>query len=51
MYQLPHIFAIARNFALNIYRSSGFENMAQAQRLCQFGLKTLKCIFRLTSAD
>lgn len=30
MHQLPQIFAVARNFALNIYRSNGFSNMAQA---------------------
>ncbi|NEQ10735.1 MAG: hypothetical protein F6K63_35460 [Moorea sp. SIO1G6] len=47
MHQLPQIFAVARNFALNIYRSNGFSNMAQAQRYCQFGLDTLKRIFRM----
>ncbi|EGJ32451.1 hypothetical protein [Moorena sp. SIO3B2] len=46
MHQLPQIFAVARNFALNIYRSHDFSNMAQAQRRCQFGLDTLKHIFR-----
>ncbi|PAX45650.1 ISAs1 family transposase, partial [Brunnivagina elsteri CCALA 953] len=30
---LPQIFAIARNFALNLFRDNMFENMAQAQRL------------------
>lgn len=44
---LPQIFAIARNFALNLYRGHLFENMAQAQRLCSFGLDTLKEIFRM----
>lgn len=47
MYQLPQIFAVARNFALNIYRDNAFVNMAQAQRCCQFGLGTLKRIFRM----
>ncbi|WP_424097622.1 hypothetical protein [Moorena producens] len=36
-HQLPQIFAVARNEALNIYRSHDFSNMAQAQRRCQFG--------------
>jgi predicted transposase YbfD/YdcC len=44
---LPQLFAIARNFALNIYRNQMFENMAQAQRLCSFGLSTLKQLFRM----
>lgn len=44
---LPQIFAVARNFALNLYRERLFENMAQAQRLCSFGLDTLKQIFRM----
>ena len=47
MHQLPQIFAVARNFALNLYRSDGFQNMAQAQRKCQFGLDVLKQIFRM----
>ena len=47
MHQLPQIFAVARNFALNIYRDNGFVNMAQAQRCCQFGLNTLKTLFRM----
>jgi len=47
MHQLPHIFAVARNFALNLYRSNAFSNMAQAERLCKFGLDTLKAIFRM----
>ncbi len=47
MCQLPQIFAVARNFALNIYRDNAFVNMAQAQRCCQFGLDTLKRIFRM----
>ncbi len=44
---LPQIFAIARNFTLNLYRGLLFENMAQAQRLCSFGLDTLKQLFRM----
>ena len=44
---LPQIFAVARNFALNLYRDHLFENMAQAQRLCSFGLGTLKQLFRM----
>ena len=47
MHQLPQIFAVARNFALNIYRDNDFVNMAQAQRCCQFGLDTLKRVFRM----
>ena len=39
--------AIARNFALNLYRDHGFENMAQAQRMAGFGLSTLKQLFRM----
>jgi len=31
---LVQMFALARNFALNLYHESGFENMAQANRLC-----------------
>ncbi|KAB8317271.1 hypothetical protein SD81_018310 [Tolypothrix campylonemoides VB511288] len=30
-----------------IYRDQMFENMAQAQRLCSFGLDTLKQLFRM----
>ncbi|MBW4631242.1 MAG: hypothetical protein KME30_04870 [Iphinoe sp. HA4291-MV1] len=44
---LPQIFAMARNFTLNLYRNQMFENMAQAQRLCSFGLDTLKQLFRM----
>ena len=44
---LVQTLAIARNFALNLYRSHQFENMAQAQRLCSFGLDTLKALFRM----
>lgn len=35
---LVQIFAVARNFALNLYRSHLFSNMAQAQRKCTFGI-------------
>lgn len=47
MHQLPQIFAVARNFALNLYRSNEFSNMAQAERFCKFGLDTLKTVFRM----
>lgn len=47
MHQLPQIFAAARNFALNLYRSHEFSNMVQAEQLCKFGLDTLKTIFRM----
>lgn len=44
---LPAIFAIARNLALNLYRDAGERNMAQAQRLASHGLDTLKKLFRM----
>ena len=44
---LPQILAIARNLALNLYRDSGFSNMAQAKRLCQFNLDLLLDLFRM----
>lgn len=47
MHQLPQIFAVARNLALNLYRCHEFTNMAQAQRFCTFGLTTLKKLFRM----
>ena len=47
MNQLPQVFAVARNFSLNLYRNHAFDNMAQAQRFCQFGLDTLKRLFRI----
>jgi len=47
MHQLPQIFAVARNFALNLYRSNDFDNMAQAERYCKYGLDTLKRVFRM----
>ena len=47
MHQLPQIFAVTRNFTINLYRSNAFSNMAQAERLCKFGLDILKSIFRM----
>ncbi|MEO0377911.1 MAG: ISAs1 family transposase [Cyanobacteria bacterium P01_A01_bin.17] len=47
MNQLPQIFAVARNFSINLFRDDGFTNMAQAQRACQFGLDTLMRLFRM----
>lgn len=44
---LPQIWAVARNFALNLFRDQGFDNMAQAHRRCGFGLGTLKQLFRM----
>jgi predicted transposase YbfD/YdcC len=44
---LPQILAIARNLALNLYRDAGFDNMAQAQRKCQFSLKQIASLFRM----
>lgn len=44
---LVQTFAVARNFALNLYRSHGFENMAQAQRKCSHSLDMLKALFRM----
>lgn len=44
---LPQIFALARNFSLNLFRDNMFSNIAQAQRLCSFGLDTLKQLFRM----
>ncbi|WP_334744946.1 hypothetical protein [Nostoc sp.] len=44
---LPQNFGIARNFTLNLYRDQMFKNIAQAQRLCSFGLDTLKQLFRM----
>jgi predicted transposase YbfD/YdcC len=44
---LVQSWAIARNFALNLYRNNGFQNMAQAQRLAGFGLNILKDLFRM----
>jgi len=47
MHQLPQLFAVARNLALNLYRSDDFDNMAQAERYCKYGLNTLKRVFRM----
>lgn len=47
MHQLPQLFAVARNFALNLYRSNDFDNMAQAERYCKYSLDTLKHVFRM----
>lgn len=44
---LVQIYALTRNLALNLYRSNSFKNMAQAQRLCSYGLETLKKVFRM----
>lgn len=44
---LIQIWALARNFALNLYRDNRFENMAQAQRLAGFSLNTLKHLFKM----
>jgi hypothetical protein len=44
---LVQIWAIARNFALNLYRDYGAKNMAQAQRNAGFSLNTLKVLFRM----
>lgn len=44
---LPQILATARNLALNLYRDAGFDNMAQAQRKCQFSLRHIASLFRM----
>jgi predicted transposase YbfD/YdcC len=44
---LVQSWALARNFALNLYRDNGFQNMAQAQRRAGFSLNTLKDLFRM----
>ena len=36
---LPRIFALARNFALNLYRDQMFENMAQASATMLFWIR------------
>ncbi len=38
-------FATQLNFAPNLYRDNGFDNMAQAQKLSGFGLST--SLFRM----
>jgi predicted transposase YbfD/YdcC len=47
VHPLPNLFAIGRNFALNLYRHQGATNMAQAQRQAGFGLEFLKSLFRM----
>jgi hypothetical protein len=47
---LVQIFALAHNFALNLYRQNRFENMDQANRRCSFGLEILKAVFRMTAS-
>ncbi len=44
---LPQIMALARNLALNLYRDAGFNNMAQAERKCKYGLERILNIFRM----
>jgi hypothetical protein len=44
---LPNIFALARNFTLNLYRENGHSNIAQAQRKAGSGLDFLKSLFRM----
>jgi predicted transposase YbfD/YdcC len=44
---LPQIWSIARNLTLNLYRDAGFDNMAQAKRKSQFGLKHILSFFRM----
>ncbi len=44
---LPQFMAIARNLALNLYRDAGFNNMAQAERKCKYGLDRILAIFRM----
>jgi predicted transposase YbfD/YdcC len=47
VHPLPNLFALARNFALNLYREHSFNNMAQAQRKSGFGIQFLKVLFRM----
>jgi hypothetical protein len=44
---LVQSWALARNFALNLYRNNGFLNMARAQRFAGFSLNTCKVLFRM----
>jgi predicted transposase YbfD/YdcC len=44
---LPSLWAITRDLAINLYREAGFTNMAQAQRLCSYGLKHILALFRM----
>lgn len=41
------LFVQARNMALNLYREYGWNNMAQAQRLCSQSLDKLIEVFRM----
>ena len=47
VHPLPNLFALGRNLALNLYRDSGFDNMAQAQRRAGQGFNLLKFLFRM----
>ncbi len=44
---LVGLFVQARNLALNLYRESGWTNMAQAQRRCSQSLDLLMDVFRM----
>lgn len=44
---LPSLWAITRNLAINLYRDAGLTNMAQAKRLCSYGLKHVLALFRM----
>ncbi len=44
---LPSLWAITRNLAINLYRKAGFTNMAQAKRLCGYGLQHILSLFRM----
>ncbi len=44
---LPQFMTIARNLALNLYRDAGFNNMAQAERKCKYGLDRILELFRM----
>jgi predicted transposase YbfD/YdcC len=44
---LPNTWAITRDLAINLYRDAGFPNMAQAKRLCSYGLKHILALFRM----
>ena len=44
---LIQIWAIARNLALNLYRTNSYENMAQAQRQAGFCFNILQILFRM----
>ena len=41
------LFVQARNLAINLYRTDGWTNMAQAQRRCEQSLDTLMKVFRM----